>query len=287
MRKTIAGIISYKGRNFLPECINSCLQSNIDILVIDNNSSDGSFEYLSSLNTLNLIKNESNLGFTKAVNQSIEYALNKGYSYLLLLNQDTEFDEKMVSQLLKSFEENPSLAIVSPLQLNEDKQPEYQFKLNCDYFGIDLDLSKSETIDVPFVNAACWLMDLRKVKQVGNLYPIFNNYGSDLNYCHRVIHTGYKVGINIQAKVIHKKKDRDYQNSFLKTIKNHNTFYLALLLNPQVTVSLKNTLFILAKGSFGFLFKFNFKKALLNTITFFFLLQRLSVIRMIKSTKKS
>lgn len=283
MEKIIAAIISFNGRKFLPDCIQSCLLAGMEILVIDNHSKDKSIDYLSSLNNITLIKNKTNLGFTKAANQAIEYSLKNHFDYLLLLNQDTEFDSDMVSLLLADFKENPSLAIVSPLQINELGQLEYQFNLNCNDFGIDFSAVQTKTIEVPFVNAACWLMDLQKVKQIGMLYPIFKNYGSDLNYCNRINHSGFKVGINIEAKVIHKKKDRDYQNSLIKTIKIHNTYYLAMILNPQTHVKVKPIIYALCKGIVANLLKLNFKKALLNKLTLIFLLTHISEIKKIRS----
>lgn len=285
MRRTIAGIISHNGRNFLRECINSCQLSNAEVLVIDNHSKDGSLDYLSSINTIHLIKNKANCGYTKAANQAIEHAINNHYDYLLLLNQDTRFDVDMIPLLMKSIEEDSLIAIVSPVQLNEQNQPEYQFQLNCNDLGIDLNTDQTATIEVPFVNAACWLMDLQKVREIGLLYPIFKNYGSDLNYCNRVIHSGYKVGINLEADIIHKKKDRDYENSFIKTIKVHNTFYLALILNPQTNIPIEQIISSLCKGVVANLLKLNFKKALLCKLTLIYLLLRMTEIRKIRKSK--
>ncbi len=190
----------------------------------------------------------------------------------------------MVSLLKKSIEVNPALAIVSPIHLNEQNQPEYQFNLNCIDLGIDINSKTSGTIEVTFVNAACWLMDLKKIKEIGYLYSIFKNYGSDLNYCNRVIHSSYKVGINLEANVVHKKKDNDYENSLSKTIKIHNTYYLALILNPNTNITVQIILSSLYKGLIASILKLNFKKALLNNLTIILVLLRLSDIRKIKAT---
>lgn len=282
MRKTIAAIISYNGRKFLPDCIRSCQLAELEILVIDNHSNDGSLDYLSSLNKITLIKNKTNAGFTKATNQAIEYSIKNDFDYLLLLNQDTEFDSGMLPLLMKDFEEIPSLAIVSPLQINESGGLEHQFDLNCKDLGIDFSSVRTQTIEVPFVNAACWLMDLKKVKQIGMLYPIFYNYGSDLNYCNRALHCGFKIAINIKANVIHKKRYRDYQKSLIKTVKMHNTFYLAMVLNPQTNVPIKPIIYALCKGIVANLLKLNFKKALLCKLTLVFLFLRIKEMRKIK-----
>lgn len=63
---------------------------NFEIIVVDNNSNDGSVEYLESLNvdfTLKIIKNNENFSFSKANNQGVEASSGE---YVLLMNNDVE-----------------------------------------------------------------------------------------------------------------------------------------------------------------------------------------------------
>lgn len=282
MPKTLAGIIAFKGMDFLPSCINSCRKSGLDILVIDNNSNDGSREYLSTLENIKLIINNKNLGFTKAANKALDIAFENKYDYLLLLNQDTEFDEEMVKKLLESFFKNEKLAIVSPVHYNMNGVLEYLFKINNQKYNIDINPNESETIEVPFVNAACWLMDLRKVEKIGRFETVFRNYASDLNYCHRISFARYKIGINAGAKLLHKKEDFDYQNSLLKTIKTYNTYYLALLINPLNVVSIKGMYISLLKNTIKSAITFKFKLFLISVVTLVYLTLRMNVILRIR-----
>ncbi|MCC6721697.1 MAG: glycosyltransferase [Bacteroidia bacterium] len=271
MRKTIAAIISYNGREFLPNCIKSCQLAELEILVIDNNSKDGSLEYLCSQNHITLIKNNTNTGFTNAANQAVKYSINNDFDYLLLLNQDVEFEKEMVSLLLVDFEENPSMAVVSPMQMNEQNEAEYQFKKICTDYGTDL--TQTLTTEVKFVNAACWLMDLKKVREIGLFNPIFKNYGSDFNYCHRANYYGYKIGLNPNAKMIHKKKNqKDYEQNIFKSIKSYNTYFLALILNPLQDNKPKKVIYQLAKGAIKSFMTFNFRKSILKTNALIFLI---------------
>ena len=71
-------IVSYNCKAFLDYCIQSVNKAikNIkgEIIVIDNNSSDGTIELLESKKyNLNLIKSETNLGFSKASNKAVSY----------------------------------------------------------------------------------------------------------------------------------------------------------------------------------------------------------------------
>lgn len=84
------------------------LQDQTEIVVVDNNSSDGSYKRLLNLKNkcpyLQLIKNKQNLGFAQANNQAIKQARGQ---YILLLNSDTKPQTGSLSQLLKSFLKHP------------------------------------------------------------------------------------------------------------------------------------------------------------------------------------
>jgi len=89
-------IVNYNSLNFIKKCIDSIREHpekkgfEYEILVVDNNSNDGSVEYLKEQNGKNgnfyLITNESNLGFSRASNVG---ALKAKGKYLLFLNPDT------------------------------------------------------------------------------------------------------------------------------------------------------------------------------------------------------
>ncbi len=74
-------------------CLDSvCAQSHksLDILVVDNGSSDGSIEFVNSnYPQVGMLRNRRNLGFAEGNNIGIRNALNNGADYVLLLNNDT------------------------------------------------------------------------------------------------------------------------------------------------------------------------------------------------------
>ena len=57
--------------------------------------------------------------------------------------------------------------------------------------------------EVPFINAAIWLMSNKCLKTVGGFSPVFFHYGEDNNYCHRVIYHNLKIGIVPLLKAYH------------------------------------------------------------------------------------
>lgn len=86
----------------------ACVQAQKDqdflLLVIDNASTDGTPDYLRSLDipNLQLIVNTENIGFGRACNQGIAIARERGAEYVTFLNNDTEFDEHLFGDMVAS-----------------------------------------------------------------------------------------------------------------------------------------------------------------------------------------
>ena len=97
-------IISFKTEKLTRECINSVFQKTkgitFEIIVIDNNSPDGSVAMLEGLARrhpqVKVIKNKENLGFGQANNQGMKISRGR---YILLLNSDTKVLDNALGEL--------------------------------------------------------------------------------------------------------------------------------------------------------------------------------------------
>lgn len=97
-------IPNWNGRKFLAPCLESLLAQsykNIEIIVVDNGSQDGSCEFLKNeFPQVNLIALDHNTGFSVAVNKGIKASVG---NFVALINNDTKADiywlEKMVNAL--------------------------------------------------------------------------------------------------------------------------------------------------------------------------------------------
>jgi GT2 family glycosyltransferase len=99
-------IINYNVKYFLEHCllsvIKACKNIDAEILVVDNNSTDGSKEYLESKFTnVRFFWNKENTGFGKANNFALPFA--KG-EYILFLNPDTIVPEDCFTNCISFFE---------------------------------------------------------------------------------------------------------------------------------------------------------------------------------------
>jgi len=77
------------------------------VVIIDNNSAPEQFEFVKNakLNNVEIIRNKENEGIAKALNQGASWALQKKYSWVLLMDQDSLASDDMVIQMIKAYEE--------------------------------------------------------------------------------------------------------------------------------------------------------------------------------------
>lgn len=193
--------------------IERCLQSCVDypIIVIDNASTDSTLNFVRKhFKEVMLIENRHNLGFGKANNLGISKALAMGAKHVFLLNQDAYLYPDTITTLLNNHIKHPTYGILSPIHLTGNGDAyDLQF-LNHVNFEQELlpnnieDLKEDKPIiDVPFVNAAGWLINKQCLETVGGFDPIFFHYGEDDNYCQRVLFHGFKIGVLRNAFIKH------------------------------------------------------------------------------------
>jgi len=114
-------IVNYNGKNHLEKCLESLVKvkyPNFEIIIIDNNSTDGSLEFVENNHPEIIIKKlEKNYGFAYPNNLGSKIA--KG-EFLLFLNNDTKVDPNFLNPLIKSIMSNSKIAICQSLLLQSD-----------------------------------------------------------------------------------------------------------------------------------------------------------------------
>ena len=270
MKKKISVVIvTYNGEIWIKKNIDSLLKSNypIDIIVVDNASTDGSITLLKEFKSIKLIENNHNLGFGKANNIGINSAINNGADAIFLLNQDTWVFENTITNLVEKLFENPELGIVSPMHYSADETNlDSSFGTYYNKFEEETDLNSIRI--VPFVNAAAWLVSKECFQKTGYFEPIFNHYGEDRNFCDRIRFHGFKIGIVKDATICH---DRIVELNSNKIILQSQ--YLVLIQIINCNNSLFKSLILGLNSVFG-LPKFHFKsQGLLKSIYLFYKLK--------------
>ncbi|HEX8577850.1 MAG TPA: glycosyltransferase family 2 protein, partial [Flavobacterium sp.] len=230
MKKKIAVVIvTYNGSFWIKRNIASVLNSDypVHIIVVDNASTDTSVALLETFPEIEIIKNTTNLGFGKANNIGIKKALLGGTDYIFLLNQDTWIFENTITNLFTRIEQNPTFGIMSPLHFSADGvHLDTNFHT---YYNRKTDrLAAPDIVEVPFVNAAAWLVSSSCFKKVGLFEPLFNHYGEDRNFADRVRFHNFKIGIAKDAAICH---DRTITRNFKKDLLQSKYLILICILD--------------------------------------------------------
>ncbi|RIA10273.1 GT2 family glycosyltransferase [Flavobacteriaceae bacterium MAR_2010_72] len=220
--KLVVILVTYNGARWLRHCMQSAFESSIpvEVVVIDNNSTDNTLDILKEYPEIMVFKQSSNLGFGLANNLGISYAFNRGADYVFLLNQDAYLQHNTLERLVEVHQSQPEFGVLSPIHLTGDGT------------GLDLNFSnylqKNESLvfdsltsnfsksiyEVPFVNAAGWLISRQVLNTVGGFDPIFFHYGEDVNFCQRLAYHGLKIGIVPNTYLLHDRLDRNQKKKW-------------------------------------------------------------------------
>lgn len=242
-------IVNYNVKHFLEQCLNSVLASSfisqIEIIVLDNDSSDGSLSYLEpKFPQVKFIATGKNLGFAKANNIGMAQAKGK---YLLLLNPDTVVGEQVFENVFRFMEENPQAGAIGVRMLdgNGNFLPESKRSFPspwvsfCKIVGLnklfphsprfasyDLRyLSHTEIHEVEVLAGAFMFMRKEALMKSGFLDEQFFMYGEDIDLSYRIQQAGYK-NFYLPEKIIHYKGESAHDTDF-RYIK---VFYSAMYL---------------------------------------------------------
>ena len=214
-KRILVVVVTYNGMNWLDRCLGSIRTSNMpaDVIVIDNGSKDGTCQYVpSAFPEVNFICTGENLGFGKANNIGFRYALEQGYDYVYLLNQDAWVFPDTFGVLADAMDADDSLGILSPMQMAASgDRPDPRFGIRCPEDAlqdIKADGTSGRVYEVEFVMAAHWMVSMKCLSKVGGFSPAFPHYGEDDNFIHRARYKGFKVGIHSGAKAIHDRENR-------------------------------------------------------------------------------
>ena len=181
------------------------------LLVVDNASDDETTAWLSdNYPEVWVARQSQNLGFGKANNIGIAEALRRSADYVFLLNQDAYLQNNCIEVLVRLAEQNPQYGIISPVHLQADGRgldtrfAKYiQASKNGPHTLEQIQAATSTLYELPFVNAAGWLLTRQCLHTVGGFNPLFFHYGEDENYCQRVLFHGLKIGYAPKAFLIH------------------------------------------------------------------------------------
>ncbi|MBS9523449.1 glycosyltransferase family 2 protein [Litoribacter alkaliphilus] len=209
--KVVIILVNWNTYDYSRQCIEQLQQqyySNVDILLVDNGSTDGSGEKLRKAYPKAVyFQNVDNLGFTGGNNVAMEYAKTQGYDYVLLLNNDTFLEPDFLEKLVLAMEADSRLGAVQPLIFNHPER-EKVWKSGGDFITTIASTISSSSIGSGVFNTqwltGCALMIRGEVlEKIGPLTPSYFAYFEDVDYSFRIRKAGYDLGVVTESKIYH------------------------------------------------------------------------------------
>lgn len=208
METTIhAVIVTYNNKNLLGRCVDTVLESLERapyagrVTVVDNGSTDGTMELIEArYPDVHYIRNNENLGLTKALNTGIRAGIDCAYT--LLLNDDVELFPDTVSRMLITLHRYPKARGIPACLIYPDGSPQ-RVKLNI------VGVQKRIRPGVKYINfagttACMYYTDL--FKNLGLFDEFYFFYNEDLDFSLRAKRAGVRFVFDPEIKVIHHRK---------------------------------------------------------------------------------
>lgn len=218
-------IVNYNSKDYLRGCIDSIdrfpHEIKIEILVSDNNSTDGSIDMIKNdFPQIRLIENKDNIGYSAAANKAIRKSSGR---YILILNNDIEALEGSLDTLVKTMDEHPDIGLLGCMLLNSDGTLQQSFGyFNLGFLsevvqkfilnryrkgnrliGNYLRWAHKNFREVDWIKGACIMARRQAIDAVGLMDENYFLYFEEIDLCNRVRKGGWKVCYTPEARMIH------------------------------------------------------------------------------------
>ena len=263
MRNVSIVIPNYNGKHFLENCLKAVFAQtieNMEVIVVDNGSTDGSQEYLDTYPGVRVLKMDKNYGFCGAVNAGIKESDSE---YVILLNNDTEVEPDFAKELLTAIKADDRIFSCS------SKMVQYHDRARMDdagdyYCALGWAFGRGkggsvENYDTPVnIFASCAGAAIYRKKMLESLGYFDENhfaYLEDIDIGYRARIHGYKNVYAPKAVVYHVGSgfSGSAHNAFKVKLSSRNSVYLAYKNMPFLQI-IVNSPFLL----FGHLVKWLF-----------------------------
>ncbi|MFH0853985.1 MAG: glycosyltransferase family 2 protein [bacterium] len=218
MPKTAVIILIWNGMKYLPDCLGSIINQDYpkdsrEFIIVDNASNDGAAEYVKkNYPEFTVIENDRNYGFDKGNNIGMKYALDKGYDYIVLLNQDTAVEPNWLSELVKAAESDKKIGGVQSLMLHfNDKEMINSVGNQLHFLGFGFCEGNRKKLgeqelrikDITYASSASVLYRASVLKEAGCFDEEFFLYHEDTDLSFKIKMAGYRIVIASKSVMFH------------------------------------------------------------------------------------
>ncbi len=238
--ETAVIICNYNGGEDTVKCIEAVIHSKdikCDIYVVDNASTDGSADRIGRQfgKKVTILQNAENLGGSGGFGRGLRMAVEEGYPYIMMLDNDAYVDRDTIKKLHRYLEENPGVGIVgAKIMMSDDPGRIMDYAKTIDFEAF-IDRSKwcgkldSEETQEPrecdFAAATAAMVRREVLLKCGGMDEAHFIYYDDIELGYRIKQSGYKVVSLGNAKAWHKSgMTRKTSNTFARYYLTRNRY---------------------------------------------------------------
>ncbi len=243
MSKVTVVVPNYNGHEYIDKCLlHLCKQeySDFKVIVVDNGSQDDSYnsvyKYSDELD-IELVKLNSNYGFSRAVNEGI---IRADSEYVILLNNDAYAGKKFIQELVNKMDSDDKIFSAQALMLQYanrnlvDSAGDYFSALGWGFSkgkdGKALKYTRDRKIFSSCAGAAIYRMSI--LDEIGLFDENFFAYLEDMDIGYRARLAGYRNVLATKARVLHVGSGSSGSR--------HNAFKVSLSSRNSILVMYKN-----------------------------------------------
>lgn len=238
MDKVYIIIVNYKTEDFIERAVKSLYEEflNVHTLIVDNEFTDSSFNYLNKLknNNLEVLTSKENLGFAGGVNFGYEYLTSKYHdvNYIFLLNPDALSTKNVIFNLLEVLKSNENYAAISPRIFDNKTKRNWFAGTMIDFENCRIsnspNLSDVDITTIDVFNGCAVLFDSKKFEKAGKFDEDTFLYYDEANLSMNLKNLNYLSIYVPTLSVYHDVSSSTGNYSFLKSyymMRNHIYFF--------------------------------------------------------------
>ena len=254
MKKISVIIPHYNGFDPLYNCITSLdksLFSELEIIIVNNNSSDNSIEKISKIfDDIIIINSSKNLGYAGGCNLGSKHSTAE---YLLFLNNDTEHDQNWIEPLYDFIKSNQIVSSVQPKIKNLTNKNKFDYAGACGgYMDIfcypfargrifnktEVDINQyDESIQIFWASGTGFITKKTIFDAVKGFDTSLFAHMEEIDYHWKCQLLGYQVWCEPKSTIYHSGGQTLSYDSAYKTYLNHRNSLILLLSNYSLLVS--------------------------------------------------
>jgi GT2 family glycosyltransferase len=218
------------------------LHKNFILFIIDNASRDKTLALLETYHDgrIKIVSNCENVGVAEANNQGIAAAIEGGCQFVLLINNDTEFEPNLVSEMILGAEAHHAAMLTPKIMFFEPRNVIWcaggSFRPWLGYSTCHNGEGEADSprFDLPrpiaYAPTCCMLIAISVFKKIGLMDPRYFVYYDDTDFCWRAHKFGIRFWYDPRATLYHKVSSLTGwgQSDFGITYSTRNKVYFVL-----------------------------------------------------------